>query len=227
MIEILKKRRTQHSLGPNLNISADTIDALIRESIRLAPSPFHSQSSRAVILFGDENQRLWNIVREELAMILPAEVLEPSLPKVSRLAAGAGTVLFFEDQQTVHDLQQEFPRFAEHFPAWSEQSGGMAQFAVWTTLANASIGASLQHYNPLIDAAVERTWDIPKSWKLRAQMPFGSNEAPIPEKGNFYPDLLRFRTYGEGAPIANESSSPPSNVVSIETHRRHRLVAGK
>ena len=49
MIEVLKKRRTQYSLGPNLKISTDTIDALVRESIRLAPSPFHSQSSRAVI----------------------------------------------------------------------------------------------------------------------------------------------------------------------------------
>jgi uncharacterized protein len=224
MIEVFKRRRTQYSLGTNLMISADTIDALIRESVRLAPSPFHSQSSRAVILFGDENQRLWNIVRDELATILSAEVLEPSLVKIDRLAAGVGTVLFFEDQQTIHDLQQEFPRFSEHFPAWSEQSGGMAQFAVWTTLANASIGASLQHYNPLIDAKVQQTWDIPKSWKLRAQMPFGSNEAPILEKGNFFPDLLRFRTYGEGAPIADATSPPPSNVVSFETRRRSSQV---
>jgi predicted oxidoreductase (fatty acid repression mutant protein) len=64
---------------------------------------------------------------------------------------------------------------------------------VWTALAEAGIGASLQHYAPLIDAEVARTWDVPLSWKLRAQMPFGSNEAPFPDK-TFIADDIRFKT---------------------------------
>lgn len=225
MIEMLKKRRTQHALGRNVRMAIDAIDALIRESICLAPSAFHSQSSRAVILFGDDNQRLWTIVRDELAIVLSAEALKSSLAKIDRLASGVGTVLFFEDQQTVAALQQTFPHLAEHFPAWSEQSGGMAQFAVWTTLANAAIGASLQHFNPLIDAKVELAWDIPKHWRLRAQMPFGSHEAPIPEKGNTFPDMLRFHTHRGGAGAMANAPPPPSNVVSFESHRRNSQVA--
>jgi predicted oxidoreductase (fatty acid repression mutant protein) len=31
----------------------------------------------------------------------------------------------------------------------------------------------LQHYNPLIDEKVKKTWNLPASWKLIAQMPFG------------------------------------------------------
>ena len=44
------------------------------------------------------------------------------------------------------------------------------------------LGASLQHYNPLIDEAVAREWQLPASWKLTAQMPFGSPECKPDEK---------------------------------------------
>ena len=71
----------------------------------------------------------------------------------------------------------------------------MAQFAVWTALANADVGASLQHYNPLVDAEVAARWNIPASWKLRAQMPFGSNEKPFGEKA-FMDDAHRFKVFG-------------------------------
>jgi predicted oxidoreductase (fatty acid repression mutant protein) len=105
------------------------------------------------------------------------------------------TVLFFEDQNVVKGLQENFALYADNFPVWSEQAGGMAQLSVWSALANAGIGASLQHYNPLIDAEVAKTWNIPASWKLRAQMPFGSNEQPFGEKA-FMDDADRFKVFG-------------------------------
>lgn len=77
---------------------------------------------------------------------------------------------------------------------WSEQAGGMAQLSVWSALANENIGASLQHYNPLIDAEVAKTWNIPSSWKLRAQMPFGSNEQAFGDKV-FMDDAERFKIF--------------------------------
>ena len=49
----------------------------------------------------------------------------------------------------------------------------MHQFALWTMLEDAGLGASLQHYNPLIDDQVRETWTLPSTWKLIAQMPFG------------------------------------------------------
>lgn len=63
--------------------------------------------------------------------------------------------------------------YADNFPIWSNQSSGMLQHVVWTALAEAGIGASLQHYNPLIDEEVKSTWELPAEWKLIAQMPFG------------------------------------------------------
>jgi predicted oxidoreductase (fatty acid repression mutant protein) len=106
-----------------------------------------------------------------------------------------GTVLFYEDQDVVRGLQEKFALYAENFPVWSEQAGGMAQLSTWAALANAGVGASLQHYNPLIDAAVAREWNVPAYWKLRAQMPFGSNENGFGEKP-FMDDAERFRVVG-------------------------------
>ncbi|ADU67023.1 nitroreductase family protein [Desulfurispirillum indicum] len=194
IIDILKKRRTQYALGKTLPMAENEVDALIREVVRQAPSSFNSQSSRVVILFGRESEKLWSIVKETLRAIVPAENFASTDAKIDSFAAGAGTILFFEDQDAVRELQQQFPLYAENFPTFSEQSGGMAQFAVWTALANVGIGASLQHYNPLIDEEVARTWGLPASWKLRAQMPFGSNEQPIDEK-TFIDDAIRFRTF--------------------------------
>ncbi|KUL93646.1 nitroreductase [Bosea sp. WAO] len=195
MLDKLKKRRTQYALGKNLPIPQTQVDSLIREAIRLSPSSFNSQSSRAVILFGKESDKFWNITREALRAVVPAADFEGTSKKIDSFASGAGTVLFFEDQEPVKALQANFPLYAHNFPIWSEHSTGIAQLAVWTTLADADIGASLQHYHPLVDAEVAKTWNIPASWKLTAQMPFGSNEAAFPEK-TFMDDGLRFQTHG-------------------------------
>lgn len=192
-ISLFTQRRTQYALGKTLPITESEVDALIRQAIRLAPSSFNSQSSRAVILFGAAHEQLWNITRETLRPMVPADAFASTDAKMNAFAAGAGTVLFYEDQDTIKQLQQDYALYADNFPIFSEHSAGMAQFAVWTALAEAGIGASLQHYAPLIDAEVARTWDVPASWKLRAQMPFGSNEKPFAEK-SFIADELRFKT---------------------------------
>ncbi len=192
-ISLFTKRRTQYALGRQVSLSEADIDALIRKAIRLAPSSFNSQSSRAVILFGAASEKLWDITRETLRPLVPADAFAATDGKLNAFAAGVGTVLFFEDHDVIKELQQKYPLYAESFPIFSEHSAGMAQFAVWTALAEAGIGASLQHYAPLIDAEVARTWDLPASWKLRAQMPFGSNEKPFADK-SFVADELRFKT---------------------------------
>ena len=193
-LDAITKRRTQYSLGRNLSQSQQEITDLIKESVRQAPSSFNSQSSRVVVLFGEQSQKFWGIVKDELRKIVPAENFAPTDAKINSFAAGVGTILFYEDQDVIAGLQQKFAAYADNFPIWSEQASGIAQFAVWTALANEDIGASLQHYNPLPDAAVAAEWNLPASWKLRAQMPFGSNEAAIGDK-TFMDDADRFRVF--------------------------------
>lgn len=200
-ITTLKKRRTQYALGKTLPLSQEATEALIKEAVRLSPSSFNSQSSRAVILFGAASDKFWSIVTECLRAIVPADAFASTEAKMASFAAGAGTVLFYEDQATIKGLQDSFPLYAAAFPGFSEHSTGMAQISVWNALADAGIGASLQHYHPIIDAAVATAFDIPASWALKAQMPFGSHEAQPGEK-TFIDDETRFLTFAEEAVAA-------------------------
>ncbi|MGE7103399.1 hypothetical protein ACQKH8_05110, partial [Staphylococcus aureus] len=63
--------------------------------------------------------------------------------------------------------------------------------ALGTALATKGIGASLQHYNPLVDEMTSNEFNIPKSWKLIAQMPFGDIREAAGEK-TFNPVEDRF-----------------------------------
>lgn len=200
-IATLKKRRTQYALGRNVSQSQAELEALIKEAIRLSPSSFNSQSSRAVILFGAESEKFWQLTEDALRAIVPAEAFAPTEAKMKAFAAGVGTVLFYEDQDTVKGLQENFPLYADAFPTFSEHSAGMAQISVWNALADAGLGASLQHYSPIADEPAAKAFNVPASWKLRAQMPFGSHEGDLAAK-TFIEDDKRFLTYG--AAIAAE-----------------------
>ena len=70
-------------------------------------------------------------------------------------------------------LQNNFPLYKDKFPVWSEQGNAILQYAVWCLLADNGIGASLQHYSPLVDSFVHKEWQAQENWKLIAQMPFG------------------------------------------------------
>ncbi|MCQ4323977.1 nitroreductase family protein [Stutzerimonas stutzeri] len=193
-INAIKSRRSQYALGKDLPLPQEEVTLLIQEAIRLSPSSFNSQSSRAVILYGSQSDLFWGFVKEELRKIVPGDAFATTEAKIDSFAAGAGTVLFYEDQDVIAGLQKQFATYADNFPVWSEQASGIAQFSVWTALANAGIGASLQHYNPLPDAAVAAEWNLPASWKLRAQMPFGANKGGFGEKA-FIDDEQRFRVF--------------------------------
>ena len=70
----------------------------------------------------------------------------------------------------------------------------MLQFVVWTALEQTGLGASLQHYSPLIDEDVRNEWGLPENWKLIAQMPFGKPVAQPGEK-QFSPLEARLKVF--------------------------------
>ena len=193
-IEELKKRRSIYAIGRNVNQSEQEINELIQTAVKYAPSSFNSQSSRVVVLFGESHEKFWNFVREALRKLVPAEHFASTDNKMNSFAAGKGTVLFYEDQDVIKGLQEKFALYAENFPIWSEHSTAIAQIAVWTALSEIGIGASLQHYNPVADADTAAAFDIPASWKLRAQLVFGSIEGEPGEK-TFIDDSIRFKTF--------------------------------
>ncbi|WP_336940724.1 nitroreductase family protein [Acinetobacter pittii] len=194
-LELIKKRRSIYSIGKNLKHTPSEIEELIQEAVKHSPSAFNSQSSRVVILFNQSHENFWNIVLDVLKTIVPTEALAGTEQKIQSFATGAGTVLFFEDQDVIKGLQEQFELYADNFPVWSEHSTAIAQFTVWSVLAEQGLGASLQHYNPIIDEKVNTTFNIPIQWKLRAQLVFGSIEGQAGEKA-FIEDESRFKTFG-------------------------------
>ncbi|MDR0235806.1 nitroreductase family protein [Acinetobacter sp.] len=194
-LDLIHKRRTIYAIGRNVNQSPEYISDLIQQAIKQSPSSFNSQSSRAVILFNAEHEKFWNFVKEQLKAYAKDEAsASKTEAKMQSFIAGLGTVLFFEDQDVVKDLQAQFPSYADNFPVWAEHSTAIAQFATWTALNSDGLGASLQHYNPIVDEQVHAEWDIPKNWKLRAQLVFGSIEAAAPEK-TYMDDTVRFKIF--------------------------------
>ena len=193
-LDYIKQRRTIYAVGKNVALTPEQIESVIKEAVNHSPSAFNSQTSRIVTLFGDSHLQFWNIVRETLRKIVPEAAFEGTNTKINSFAAGYGTVLFYEDQDVVKSLQEQFALYADNFPVWSEHSSAIAQFAVWTALSEQNIGASLQHYNPIVDAEIAEIFDIPANWKLRAQLVFGSIEAPAGEK-TFMAEADRFKTF--------------------------------
>ena len=91
-------------------------------------------------------------------------------------------MLYFYDESVVGALAAKYPAYAASFPVWAYQASGMVQIAVWSALRELGVGATLQHYNPVIDGAVKKMFAVPDSWKLIAQMPFGGIlEEPEPK----------------------------------------------
>ncbi len=189
----LKDRRSYYGISKEAVASDSRIQEVINQAVKHTPSAFNSQSARVVVLLGEQHDKLWNITKETLRKIVPADNFASTEEKMNAFGSGYGTVLFFEDQSVVEGLQKQFELYKDNFPIWSQHSSGMLQFVVWTALENEGFGATLQHYNPLIDEEVQQTWNVPSSWKLIAQMPFGKPTSEPGEK-QFQPleDRVKF-----------------------------------
>ncbi|MDR2180706.1 MAG: nitroreductase family protein [Synergistaceae bacterium] len=185
-MEALRNRRSCYAINDQSPATKDQIQEIIDFALLHVPSAFNSQSSRIVVLLERSHKKFWNIVLETLRKIVPADAFAPTEQKISSFAAGYGTILYYEDERVVGELQTRFPRYADRFPTWAQHTSAMHQLAIWTMLENAGLGASLQHYNPIIDNEVRETWSLDPQWTLVAQMPFGGL-VKAPDEKEFQP----------------------------------------
>lgn len=199
-LETLEKRRTIYALGKNVADENKVIET-IKTAVKLSPSAFNAQPGRVVILTGAVHDHYWdNIVAPELKAAMeaqgaPESAWDGTREKLDGFKAAFGTALMFEDQAVVKGLQENFPLYADNFPIWAEQDTGILSVNAWTALAEIGIGANLQHYNPLVDAAVAKEYDLPADWQLRGQLIFGSIEAPTDVEKTFIEDDVRFKFF--------------------------------
>ncbi len=166
IIKSLANRRTIYNINKNLPVSTDEIVQTVKKVTELVPDAFNMKSSRAVVVLDEKQDLLWDTVYD----VYGGKVARQ---KIDGFKAGAGTVLYFYDEDVVKKLQQTYPAYADNFPVWANHSSGMLQLSVWSALEELNVGASLQHYNPVIDDKIKELFDLPSSYKLIAQMPFG------------------------------------------------------
>ena len=187
-------RRTIYAL--NKQVDQAQLKQIIEHAILHTPSAFNSQSTRLVVLTGDEHHKVWQIIEDVLRGIVnDNEKFASTEQKINSFKAGIATILFYEDQAVVKGLQQQFALYADKFPVWAEHANAMHQYAIWTALAAAGIGASLQHYNPVADDKISAEWNIDSEWTLVAQMVVGGIEQPAGEK-TFEPVEKRVKFFG-------------------------------
>jgi len=196
LLDSIKDRRSIYSFGNNESIDSEKIITLIKDITKYVPSAFNMESQRVVLLLNEEHHKVWNITLKILeGIVTDPKAFEATKNKVENsFISGFGTVLYFEDTKVVEKKGDSVPAFKHNFDSWSVQGNAMLQYGIWLTLTSAGYGASVQHYNPLIDDEVKKTWNIPASWKLIAQMPFG-NIKDQPQKKTFMPLDDKIKVY--------------------------------
>ncbi len=190
-----KMRRSVYKLNQDLPMTHQEVADLLGHVLKHTPSFFNAQSTRAMLLFGQDHQDLWEIVRKTLRPLTGEAQWEATSRKIDGFKAAAGTAVFFEDMAVVRDLQEKFPLYKDSFLEWSEQGNAMNQYHLWQLLSAAGAGANLQHYNPIIDEELKARWNIPDSFRLRAQLVFGGISELAGEKA-YLPVEDRMRVYG-------------------------------
>ena len=165
-ITTLKERRSFYTLGKKEDLNNDVLKHFIGEILELTPDAFNMQSVRLLVLFDENSEAFWDKVNQTFDNTLDKE-------KFAGFKNANGTILFFTDGKTVENMGNQFPLYKENFVTFASHAMGMAQINLWNALRTKDLGATLQHYNPIIDTWVKKDYNLPEEWQLAAQMPFG------------------------------------------------------
>ncbi|KAJ5485478.1 hypothetical protein N7539_005466 [Penicillium diatomitis] len=202
LLEVVKARRTYYDLKGESSISDDALERIVQDAVLHVPSSFNTQTSRVVLLLKEEHKKAWDIAIKAMEGLVaaghvPKEMFENhTKPKLNSFKAAYGTVLFFVDYESLGPIKEKFAIYADKFDPFAMESSAMSQYLVWLALESEGLGANLQHYSPLVDEGIAKTWNLPASWKLDAQLVFGTPNSGPGEK-TFAPLEDRFKVFGK------------------------------
>ena len=175
--DLQAKRRSTYVIGKNTDLSQEEISQAIREAMKNVPTSFNSQTSRLVIVFDEANERVWKEIYDVQKDVLDEATWGMMGPVIEGAGQGVGTVLFFEDRDAV---KAGIPVDENRQSLYKQDNSSNAQYAVWLTLAELGLGGTLQHFNIGYEEGFDKVFrdmfDLPESYEMVAQMPFGSIE---------------------------------------------------
>jgi len=202
-IKAIGHRRTVYPLSDkDLPVSDDRIVEIVQEVLKVAPSSYNNQSGRIAIFLGDNHKQFWQIIRDvAMPMLQQAgeEAVNAMTQRFDMFSAAYGTISFWDDSEDVKASQDTHKSAAHMFDQWADHATGMLQFQVWTAVELEGLGANLQHMNmfPGVDAALQKAFDLPSTWSMKANMNIGkeTTEHPaVPEKKPFSTTLKVFKS---------------------------------
>ena len=184
-IEIIKKRRSYYNLSEDVDLTNEEIKYLVEDVMNITPSHMNAETTRIVLLFDDKSKDFWTRVNETFDNSIKEE-------KFHGFYHAKGTALIFIDMNEIWDQEINMPDYSDYFETWGHHSAAMLQLNLWQALRDEGIGASNQHYNPVIDEWVKEDYDLPEYWELVAQMPFGKiEEEPDPKEKKAIEEKLK------------------------------------
>ena len=90
--EAVKDRRTYYALINESTIPDSRIQEIVKDAILHTPSAFNSQTSRAVVLLGEEHVKTWDLIAEVYKQQLPEEKFNRANERFKGFRAAYGTV---------------------------------------------------------------------------------------------------------------------------------------
>lgn len=92
LLELMEQRRTIYALNKISPVSDTRIQEIIKHAVKHVPSSFNSQSTRIILLVREEHDALWEIAKEAVRGVMPADKWPASEVKLNGFEAAYGTV---------------------------------------------------------------------------------------------------------------------------------------
>lgn len=180
--DLVKNRRTTYAISNQTELTHSEIVARIREVVKDVPTANNSQTTRVVVVFGEENVKLWDHIFNIQKDVMQGAMWDMMSGVMQAAKGGVGTILFFEDNEAVEKNIGK----NERATVYKQHNDANTQYALWLALTELGLGANLQHMNigfeQGFDKSIKEMFDLPASYEMVAQMPFGSIQAKAGEK---------------------------------------------
>lgn len=95
LLQAVQSRRSTYRLTNTSPIPDARIQEIVNFTVQHAPSAFNVQSARAVVLFREQHEKLWDVGLQVIQTEMPPPVRPVLETKVAGLRAAYGTVSIF------------------------------------------------------------------------------------------------------------------------------------
>ncbi len=190
--DLIHKRRSVYQIGTNTEHTVESVVEALRDVVGRLPSAGNSQTTRFVVVTGEKNDAVWDILHEDQKVAMGPKMYEIFAPRFDQAKKGLGTILMFESREKVESMGMS----PDRNELYKENNHAIAALGAWLVLTDLGLGASLQHYNVGFkqgyDAKIREYLGLPDDYEMLAQMPFGSIEEPGRTKPTIAPEDLVF-----------------------------------